>query len=211
MKVLFLSLFIVFADQISKLYIKGFSIPFLKIHVRGLNYAEQHDFLGSFLRITFVENPGMAFGIDLGMSSKLFLSLFSLLASFGIIFYLYKVRKEKLIFRIALALILAGAVGNLIDRMFYGVFYGYAPLFFGKVVDFFEFNFFTINLFGYIIDHFPIFNIADVSVTLGVIFLLLFNKTEKQPDPAMGTLGTALDNNSDNSIKDDLNNDNLAG
>ncbi|MGE5681544.1 MAG: signal peptidase II [Bacillota bacterium] len=185
MRVLFLSLFIVLADQITKLYIKGFSIPFLKIHVKGLNYAEQHDFLGSFLRITFVENPGMAFGIDLGVSSKLFLSLFSVFASIGIILYLYKVRGEKLIFRIALALILAGAIGNLIDRVFYGVFYGYAPLFFGKVVDFLEFNFYPINLFGYVIDRFPIFNIADVAVTSGVILLLLFSKKEEQSEDHM--------------------------
>ncbi len=175
MRVLVLSLFIVIADQLTKLYIKGISIPFLNINFDGMRYGQSKEVFGDFLKITFVENPGMAFGIEVG-DSKLFLSLFSLVASIGILVYLYKVRKSHLLFRISLALILAGAVGNLIDRTFYGVIYGYAPLFYGKVVDFFNVDFFDFSLFGRTYERWPIFNIADSAVTIGVLSLIFFNR-----------------------------------
>jgi signal peptidase II len=176
LKILFVTLFVVIADQLSKLYIKGISIPSLHINLHGMSYAERINVIGSFLRITFVENPGMAFGIDLGISSKLFLSIFSIVASIGILYYLYKVRNDGLVLKLSLALILGGALGNLIDRIFYGVIYGYAPLFYGRVVDFIDVDFFNINLFGYSYDRWPIFNVADMSVSVGVIILLLFSK-----------------------------------
>ncbi|HEX2868513.1 MAG TPA: signal peptidase II [Ignavibacteriales bacterium] len=175
MRALFASLFIVIVDQITKLYIKGFNIPALHLHHDGMIYGDHRKLIGNFLRITFVENPGIAFGIDLGISSKLFLSLFSIAASIGIIYYLYKVRNDRFILRFALALILGGAVGNLIDRVFYGVFYGYAPLFFGKVVDFIDVDFFDVNFFGYTYDRWPIFNVADMAVSIGVLLLVAFS------------------------------------
>jgi signal peptidase II len=107
----------------------------------------------------------------------LFLSLFSLVASIGILYYIYKSKEQKLIVRIALACILGGAVGNLIDRTFYGVFYGYAPVFYGKVVDFFNADFFDFTIFGRTYDRFPIFNIADSAVTIGVALLIIFHKS----------------------------------
>ncbi len=177
MKVLYASLFIVIADQISKLLVKGVSIPFLGIHIDGMKYAESLKVFGDYFKITFVENPGMAFGIEVGESSKLFLSLFSLAASIGIIIYLYKVRNQKFIVRFSLALILGGAVGNLIDRAFYGIFYGYAPLFYGRVVDFLHADFFNFSLFGHRFNSFPIFNLADSSVTVGVIMLMIFHRS----------------------------------
>lgn len=184
MRVLFVSLFIVIIDQASKLFVKGFSIPLLNINYPGISYAEQHDFLGSFLKITFIENPGMAFGIDLGSVSKLFLSLFSIVASIGIILYLYRIRREGIKVRMALALILGGAIGNLVDRVFYGVFYGYGPLFYGKVVDFFQIKIAGMNLLGYNLDNLPVFNVADVSVTAGVILLIIFSGKARQEVPA---------------------------
>lgn len=179
MRVLFISLFILIVDQITKLIVKGFSIPFLNIHHRGMLYGDKHDVLGQILRITYIENPGMAFGIDLGINSKLFLSLFSIAASVAIVYYLFKIRKESLTLRISLAIILGGAVGNLIDRVFYGVFYGYAPLFFGKVVDFIDVDFFDIHFLGYTYDRWPVFNVADMAVSIGVILLLIFSSTQK--------------------------------
>jgi len=175
LRVLYFSFIVVLIDQITKLLVKGFSIPFLNIHFKGMETYDKINVIGDFFRITFVENPGMAFGIDLGISSKLFLSLFSIVASIGIIYYLYKIRNEIFALRFSLALILGGAVGNLIDRVFYGVFYGYAPLFYGKVVDFFDVDFFDINLFGYTYDRWPIFNVADIAVSIGVILLLFFS------------------------------------
>lgn len=199
MKVLFLSFFIILADQISKLVVKGISIPFLHIEFPGMHYGQSIDVIGSIFRITYVENPGMAFGIEVG-SSKIFLSLFSLVASIAILIYLYKVRKQHLALRIALALIFAGAVGNLIDRTFYGVIYGYAPLFFGKVVDFLHVNKFGFTVFGRTYSSFPIFNIADSSVTVGVIILIIFNylqnkKSKKEAEVVKG--GRTLNSNFD--------------
>ena len=129
MRVLFVSLTIVLIDQISKLTIKGFSFPLLKINYEGMYQGERIHVIGNFFRITFIENPGMAFGFDPGVSFKLWISIFSILASIGLIAYIYHVRKQSITLRLALAFILGGAIGNLIDRMFYGIFYGYAPLF----------------------------------------------------------------------------------
>ena len=117
----------------------------------------------------------MAFGIDIG--GKLFFSLFSIVASAAIVAYLYHARKESLGFRLSLAMILGGALGNLIDRVFYGVIFGDAPLFYGKVVDFLDMNFFDVNIFGYQLTRWPVFNIADAAVTTGVLLLLFFHRS----------------------------------
>lgn len=180
MVVLYISLIIVILDQLTKFLVKGGTIPLLNLHVQGMDYGSSINVFGDFFKITFVENPGLAFGIDVNETSKLFLSLFSLAASIGILYYIYKSKEQKLIVRIALAFILGGAVGNLIDRMFYGVFYGYAPVFYGKVVDFFNADFFDFTIFGRTYDRFPIFNIADSSVTIGVILLILFHKSVEE-------------------------------
>jgi len=179
LRVLYLSLFIVIADQITKIFVKGFSLPALNINHEGMKYAESINVFGDFFKLTFVENPGMAFGMDPGSDWKWLLSLFSIIASVGIIFYIYKVRNERLLTKLSLAMILGGAVGNLIDRVFYGVIYGYAPLMYGKVVDFFNVEFFNFSLFGHTHERWPIFNVADASVTVGVLLLLLF--TNKKP------------------------------
>ena len=83
----------------------------------------------------------MAFGLDLSSEMKLAVSIFSILASIGLVIYLYSVKDQSFSLRFGLALILGGAVGNLIDRLFYGLFYDYAPMFYGKVVDFLDFDF----------------------------------------------------------------------
>ena len=97
--------------------------------------------------------------------------------SVGILLYLYKMRNERLLFRFSLALILGGAVGNLIDRVFYGVLFNDGTLFYGKVVDFIDVDFFNVNFFGYHLSRFPIFNVADSSVTIGVLILLIFHRS----------------------------------
>lgn len=175
MRVLYVSLFILISDQITKLAVKGFSIPFLNYKHEGMNLGESIPVIGDFFRITFVENPGMAFGIDVGVSSKLLLSLFSLVASVGLVYYIYKIKHESLINRLSLALILGGALGNFIDRAFYGVIFDYAPLMYGHVVDFFQVEFWDFTLFGKTYETWPIFNIADASVSVGVVLMLLFH------------------------------------
>jgi signal peptidase II len=182
LRILFVSLVIVIIDQLTKIFVKGFSIPFLHTYYTGMYDGQKIPVIGNFFRITYIENPGMAFGFDPGLNYKLWISIFSLVASIGLIIYLYIIRNQKFTLKLAIAFILGGAIGNLIDRMFYGIFYGYAPLFYGKVVDFLDFDFFNITIFGRSYDRWPIFNIADSAVTIGVIILLFFYKkprTEK--------------------------------
>ncbi len=182
MRVLYFTFVVIFIDQLSKFYIKGINIPFLNISFEGMYYGESISVIGDFFKITFIENPGMAFGFNPGSDFKLWISIFSLFASIGLIVYLYVVRNKSLSLRIALAMILGGAVGNLIDRIFYGVIYKYAPAFYGKVVDFFDFDFFNFAILGRSYDRWPIFNIADASVTIGVIILVLFYRQHKNED-----------------------------
>ena len=176
MRVIYLTVFIIIVDQLSKFFIKGINIPFLNLNINGMYPGESISVLGDFFKITFTENPGMAFGFDPGSDFKLWISIFSLVASIGLFIYLYTARKKSLSLRIAIALILGGAVGNVIDRMFYGLMFDYAPVFYGKVVDFLDFDFFNFTLFGRSYERWPIFNLADASVSIGVIILLFFYK-----------------------------------
>jgi signal peptidase II len=180
LRVLYLTVFVVVFDQLTKVLVKGINIPFLNLDLSGMRYGQSFNIIGEFVKFTFVENPGMAFGIDVGETSKLFLSLFSIIASIGILIYLFKLKDEKLILRLALALILGGAIGNMIDRTFYGIFYGYAPIFYGRVVDFINVDFFDFSIFGRTYERWPIFNIADSAVTVGVILLLIFQKPHSE-------------------------------
>ncbi len=173
MKVLFVTLFVVIADQVTKLLIRGVQIPVLGIDFHGMPLYSSVPVIGNFLRFTYIENPGMAFGIDFGWKS--FFAIFSIIASMAIFIYLYKVRNESAPVRFSLALILGGAIGNLIDRVFYGPLFDGTPLFHGRVVDFIDFKFFDIHFFGYNFSRFPVFNIADASVTIGVVMLLIFH------------------------------------
>jgi signal peptidase II len=182
--------------------VKGISIPFLNIQFEGMKYGQSINVIGDLFKFTFVENPGMAFGIHVDGFSKLLLSLFSLIASVAIVVYIYKTREQKLLFRVALALILGGAVGNLIDRFFYGIIFDYAPLFYGRVVDFLHFDALGFSLFGKTFDSFPIFNIADSAVTIGVGILLIFHKNFDQPRN-----DTSKDSE-DNSVNVELNGNN---
>jgi signal peptidase II len=177
LRVLFATLFVVITDQVTKFLVKGGTIPFLNIKAQGMQYGQSIKVFGDFFKLTFVENPGIAFGIDVNETSKLILSIFTLIASIGIFYYLWKSRNQKFIVRLALAFILGGAIGNLIDRTFYGVFYGYEKIFYGHVVDFFNMDFFDFTIFGRTYERWPIFNIADASVSVGVVLLLLFHKS----------------------------------
>ncbi len=173
MRVLFVTLGVVLLDQITKLLIHGFS--FLGLTVKGFEYGESVDIIGSFLRLTFVENPGIAFGIDVGVNNKLLLTVFTFILIVVLFYFLIKNLDKPEPYKIAIALILGGAIGNFIDRMFYGVLFGYAPLFYGRVVDFINFEFFDFTLFGKSFSRFPIFNVADSAVSIGVAMLIFFS------------------------------------
>ena len=203
MRILVVSFIIVIVDQLTKILVKGFSIPFLHIYYQGMYDGQKIPVIGNFFRITFIENPGMAFGFDPGVNYKLWISIFSLAASIGLVVYLYIIRNQKLSLRLAIAFILGGAVGNLIDRMFYGIFYGYAPLFYGRVVDFMDIDFFNLNIFGRHFERWPIFNIADSAVTIGVIILLFFYKKQKPQNLIVKEIDNKIEISEDYSSKTD--------
>ena len=133
----------------------------------------------------------IAFGISFGSEFKLAITIFTLLAAAGLLILLFRIRNKSVGLRLSVALILGGAIGNLIDRLFYGIIYGYAPLFHGKVVDFFNINFFNIYLFNNTLGNY-IFNVADLSVTAGMICLFFAirkqNKEEQLQNPAIENL-----------------------
>jgi signal peptidase II len=147
-------------DQLSKYIIKTTMFEGQSISV-----------IGNFFRITYVENPGMAFGIRLN-SPVLFLSL-SVIAAILVFYYLYRLRDEGWLLQIALCFITAGAIGNLYDRFFRG-----------KVVDLFDFEFFDIfipsfeflgiHFSGYSMTRWPVFNVADMAVSGGMIILVAY-------------------------------------
>jgi signal peptidase II len=169
-RVLYVTAAVIVLDQVSKLLVKGFTIPFLDYYHPGMQIGASTPILGDALRLTYIENPGMVFGIDL--LSQPLLALFSFLASVGVFYYLYAIREEPPIIRVSLALILGGAIGNLVDRVFYGIIFGEGPLLHGKVVDFIDVNVLHLSKFG-------IFNVADAAVTTGVALLLLFHRSER--------------------------------
>ncbi|TAL70396.1 MAG: signal peptidase II [Bacteroidetes bacterium] len=157
-------------DQVTKLLVKGFVFGGLNFH--GMSIGESISVIGDFLQITYVENSGMALGITFG-AGKIFLSIFSIIASIGLAYYLLKLDKFSIWVRIGVMLIFAGAFGNLIDRVFYGIFFNESPLFYGRVVDFIQVDIPDINIWNIHYTHFPVFNIADSCVSVGVVLLLI--------------------------------------
>ena len=179
-------LLVLLIDQLSKIWVKTHMALYDSIDITN------------WFKIYFVENNGMAFGIE--AFGKMFLSVFRLAAVALIIIYLIKLVKEnyKTGFIICIALILAGASGNIIDSVFYGTIFeasypghvaslvpfgeGYSSLLHGKVVDMLYFPLFEgtfpewlpfVGGQDYLFFRF-IFNIADSAITVGVIILLLF-------------------------------------
>lgn len=181
---------ILLIDQVSKLYIKTNFIIGEEIKVF------------EWFSILFVENEGMAWGTKIpGQYGKLLLTLFRLVAIVGIGYWLWdSVRKHaSRVLIVAISFIFAGAFGNIIDSVFYGLIFtdsygrvaefmpeggGYAGMFYGKVVDMLYFPLYDGVLPSWIPfwggDQFtffdPVFNFADTAISTGVILLLLFNK-----------------------------------
>jgi signal peptidase II len=186
---------IVLADQALKIYIKT--------HYHA---GESHAIIGNWFRLYFIENEGMAYGWKFGGDwGKMILTLFRLAAVIFGIFYLKKIVEKKYHpgFIICAALIFSGALGNLIDSMFYGLIFeesstsfpsniakifpahGYAGFLHGKVVDMLYFPIIRDAHFplwvpvwgGQDFEFFrPIFNLADASISIGIIAILLFQK-----------------------------------
>ena len=181
---------VLLADQLLKFWIK-----------LNLQLGEEIQIADWFI-IHFTENPGMAFGLELGGSyGKLFLSLFRMVAVVGIFFWLRSLIRQKAgaLSVASVSLILAGALGNIIDSAFYGMIFseslgsvatlfpeegGYGSFLHGRVVDMFYFPLFKgylpnwLPIWGgdYFIFFRPIFNLADASISVGVALMLLFQR-----------------------------------
>ena len=147
--------------------------------------GQEFNIFGNWFIIHFTENNGMAFGLELGGDyGKLALSLFRVIAVFGIGYIFHYIIKHKYHFGliVCVSLILAGALGNIIDSVFYGKVFGYADWLHGRVVDMFYFpiieGYFPEWLPFWGGEHFiffrPVFNIADAAISIGVITIILF-------------------------------------
>lgn len=157
-----------------------------------LGSAGQIPVLGDWFKLYYTLNPGMAFGMEFGSDyGKLGLTLFRLVAMVVIAFYLYNLAKKGTHKGVlwSVAAILGGAIGNVIDSIFYGVWLGNAPYnaatpwFHGQVVDMFYIDIWEGRIADWIpfwggdyISLWPIFNIADASIFCGVLVILIFQK-----------------------------------
>ncbi len=180
---------VILLDQLLKIWVKT-----------HLALGECVPVLGNWFNLHFVENEGMAFGISLGQNfGKLMLSLLRIALVVLLCWYTHRLIKRERMNGLTLAvfsLVIAGALGNIIDSLFYGLVFsastpfaaatlfpeggGYAPFFYGRVVDMFYLKLFPIP------DKFPlwggsyffpaIFNIADACITVGIFLMIIFNK-----------------------------------
>jgi signal peptidase II len=190
-KPLLIVFLILLIDQLIKIYVKTHFFLGDEYHVAG-----------NWFIIHFTENNGMAYGMEFGgQFGKLFLSTFRIVAVGGIGYYLWRLTKEKedKLYIFCIALIFAGAVGNIIDSAFYGMIFsdsgydvarfmpeegGYSGFLHGKVVDMFYFpiieghfpSWFPIWGSEDFVFFRPVFNFADFSISVGVGIIILFQK-----------------------------------
>jgi signal peptidase II len=154
------TLSVLITDQVTKLLVRGIRLPSWGIQLGGVQLHSSKNILGDFLTLTYVQNPGMAFGFEFGWRS--IFAILSTVGSVAVFIYLFVARKANRLMRIALALVLGGSLGNWVDRVFYGTLFDGTSLFQGRVVDFIGVN----------LHPFPfIFNVADASLTIGIVLL----------------------------------------
>lgn len=182
---------VIIIDQISKIWVKT--------HF----YMGEELVVFSWFRLLFIENNGMAFGMELG--SKLFLTLFRICLVGVLSWYIWRLRSNSMVRRgyiVCWSLVLAGAIGNIIDCVAYGLIFnnpfppevatlfpaegGYETFFHGRVVDMLYFPLFSFTwpewipmVGGEVFEFFkPIFNVADAAITVGFLALILFYRKE---------------------------------
>lgn len=175
----------------------------IKVSVKTGMYLGEHIEITSWFSLVFVENNGMAFGWEI-WGGKLFLTLFRIIAVSGIAWFIYKEikRRRSMGYLLCLTLIAAGAAGNIIDCLFYGLIfnnppypqvaefqpwgYGYGDFLYGRVVDMFYFPLIEwdmpagVPVYGgqHCVFFSPIFNFADAAISCGIIALLLFYRKQ---------------------------------
>ena len=199
-KPLVVTLLVITADQWLKIWVKT-----------NMYLSQEFPVFGDWFYIHFTENKGMAFGMEFGGDwGKLALSLFRIVAVCGIGYYLFKVLPKDAHkgLKISVALIFAGAIGNILDSAFYGIIFnesfnqiatflpeegGYASFLHGWVVDMFWFPLMEGNFPDWLPiwggEHFlffrPVFNIADASISTGIGLVFVFNKRFFNKDEAI--------------------------
>jgi len=192
-KSILIAVIVLLADQILKIWVKT-----------NMTLGQEYNIIGHWFIIHFVENNGMAFGFEFGGDyGKIFLSLFRVVAVFGIGWYILKLVKKDLPmgFIACVSLIFAGAIGNIIDSAFYGLIFnesygqvaslfpesgGYATFLHGRVVDMFYFPLISgvypswVPILGGSDFQFfrPVFNIADSSISIGIFSIIFFYRKQ---------------------------------
>lgn len=209
-----------------KYFIASFAIIVLDQVVKLLVYYNmdmgvhgQIPVFGDWFKLHYLTNPGMAFGMQIGsVYGKLFLTIFRLFAMFMIGYYLYYLAKKNVHQGLlwCVAMILGGAIGNLVDSIFYGVIFDNAPYgapspwFHGQVIDMFYIDIWEGRLPDWLpliggdyMALWPVFNIADASIFMGVATILVFQskffvepKSEAESDSA-GKNNEIISNESD--------------
>ena len=176
-KLLILGILLVVIDQIIKIVVKV-----------NMEIGQHIYVIGNWFQILFIENEGMAFGMSFGGAVGKFLLSFFRIGLFGALCWWISTLVRKSVDKVptgvlvGLTLITAGALGNIIDSLFYGIIFGYAPFMFGRVVDMFYFPIIDTTWPSWMPfvggNHFlffaPVFNFADSCVTVGALYLIFF-------------------------------------
>lgn len=181
-RLLILGVILVVIDQVIKILVKT-----------NMQIGEHFSVIGNWFQIFFIENEGMAFGMKFGGAVGKFLLSFFRIALFGVLCWWIASLARKSVdssgkpavpagVLVGLTMITAGAFGNIIDSLFYGVIFDYAPLMFGHVVDMFYFPLIDTTWPAWVpfvggerlLFFAPVFNFADSCVTVGAFYLILF-------------------------------------
>lgn len=181
-RLLILGVVLVVIDQVIKILVKT-----------NMQIGEHFSVIGNWFQIFFIENEGMAFGMKFGGAVGKFLLSFFRIALFGVLCWWIASLARKSVdssgkpavpagVLVGLTMITAGAFGNIIDSLFYGVIFDYAPLMFGRVVDMFYFPLIDTTWPAWVpfvggerlLFFAPVFNFADSCVTVGAFYLILF-------------------------------------
>ena len=175
-KLLLLGVILVVIDQVIKVLVKT-----------NMEIGQHYNVIGNWFQILFIENEGMAFGMKFGGATGKFLLSFFRIGLFAALCWwisslVHKSEKVPDGVLVGLTLITAGAFGNIIDSLFYGLIFNYAPFMFGRVVDMLYFPIIDTTWPSWVPfvggNHFlffaPVFNFADSCVTVGALYLIFF-------------------------------------